>query len=598
MISDKKINIIVENTLRTLITESQESDSQKLAIKLVMDRLGYDKESANKFVRVTLKETFPSLRDKKVGKFTYGVTRMLLDGDLRDANIISTFNSTLKLLSAHIDEYDKNLNNLTARDIISRFAKIRQSNLEKSKAEINSLSFGQSDYRIVRIDSFEQAQEYYQYTNPDSRWCLTHMKNQYNSYTCNGINQLYFCLKNGFENVRQVTGENTPLDEYGLSMLSVIVNEDGELAFCTTRWNHANGGNDSAMNVRQISQTLNLNFYDTFKPNTKWQDLLADAQRRYRNGDELGSDIFDFCDRFYEGYAVVKLNDKYNYIDEDCNYLLDKWCDCCYRFKNGLARIEREKDDEYDEYECNVINRNGKCISDTWYDYISDFDNGFFKVRKNKTYNMMRLDGSIVSDQWFNYMGHNTSENYVFVTMNANGKRKVNFISLENGSLIYNVWFDDIGDYSVEDKVGVGTIGNKQNILKPSTGEIILNEWCDEIQRISHYHSPTAPLESPFFKAKLNDKYNIATANGLLLKEWSPYPIEDMPIDKKHTVFLIKNPQKCTFIDDTGKEITIDDLKAMVMMRENVVRLKSSDIKQMIMETVNDLKRKKRLLNK
>ena len=47
----------------------------------------------------------------------------------------------------------------------------------------------------------------------------------YDSYTCNGINQIYFCLRNGFENVKPIVGKGCPLDEYGLSMISVIVNE-------------------------------------------------------------------------------------------------------------------------------------------------------------------------------------------------------------------------------------------------------------------------------------------------------------------------------------------------------------------------------------
>ena len=54
---------------------------------------------------------------------------------------------------------------------------------------------GKSQYNIVRIDSFEQAQQYGQYTS----WCVTHDENMFNSYTNNGIGQFYFCLRHGFE---------------------------------------------------------------------------------------------------------------------------------------------------------------------------------------------------------------------------------------------------------------------------------------------------------------------------------------------------------------------------------------------------------------
>jgi len=57
-------------------------------------------------------------------------------------------------------------------------------------------------------------------------------------------------LKKGFENVKKKVGENVPLDEYGLSMISVLIdNTDGGSADrITTRWNHEhNGENNKAL---------------------------------------------------------------------------------------------------------------------------------------------------------------------------------------------------------------------------------------------------------------------------------------------------------------------------------------------------------------
>ena len=107
----------------SLVNESQESKSQSDAIKLLMDKLGWDKEKANNFVRVDLRNDLPSLRDKQISKFTLGVTRMFIDGELGDANIIGNLNTTLKLLSAHINEYDRNLNGLNVDELISKFKK-------------------------------------------------------------------------------------------------------------------------------------------------------------------------------------------------------------------------------------------------------------------------------------------------------------------------------------------------------------------------------------------------------------------------------------------------------------------------------------------
>ena len=328
-----------------MLTESQESTSQKEAIRYVEQQLGWSHEKANNFVRVDLRNDITSLRDKKIGKFTLGVTRMYCNGELRDARIISDLNATLKLLSAHLNEYDRNLNGLSAQELIQRFAQTRQSNLEAEKDELNAMEFGtNSNYNIVPINSFEEAQQYYQYTNPNSRWCLTHMKNMFDSYTCNGINQIYFCLQNGFENIPPKVGEGAPLDEYGLSMLSIIVNERGELAYCTTRWNHANGGSDSAMSAKEVSQVVGANFYAVFKPNNKWQELITQVKQRLANG-ENPSNVFDEVEDFQEGFARVKLNRKWNFINQEGQLLSNQWYDWVRDFREGFAMVKLNGED-------------------------------------------------------------------------------------------------------------------------------------------------------------------------------------------------------------------------------------------------------------
>lgn len=99
----------------------------------------------------------------------------------------------------------------------------------------------------------------------------------FDSYTSDGFNQFYFCLKNGFESMKPVQGEGCPLDEYGLSMIAVCVDENGALSTCTCRWNHDNDGNDSIMTTEQISQVIGQNFYNVFKPNTNWKDAINNA---------------------------------------------------------------------------------------------------------------------------------------------------------------------------------------------------------------------------------------------------------------------------------------------------------------------------------
>ena len=110
------LNFIEKRSNLFPLNESQESKSQSEAIKLVMDKWGWDKAKADKFIRVDLRNDITPLRDKQIGKFTLGITRMYLNNEITDANIISDINATLKLLTAHLNEYDRNLKGLSAEE--------------------------------------------------------------------------------------------------------------------------------------------------------------------------------------------------------------------------------------------------------------------------------------------------------------------------------------------------------------------------------------------------------------------------------------------------------------------------------------------------
>ena len=336
------------------LNESQESKSISAAKKLVMQRLNYNEQQADEFIRIKLRNDIPILRTPQGSKFILGATRMFCDGELRTANDISSLNSTLKLVAsdAHINEYDRNLNGLSFNDLVQRFAKAMSDNLEAEKAEVGQMAFDTpSDYEIVRIDSFEQAMKYGKYTS----WCVTHQKDMFDSYASDGINQFYFCLKNGFENVEAQPSEGCPLDEYGLSMIAVSVNENGMLNTCTCRWNHDNGGDDSIMNTKQISEVIGMNFFEVFKPNGKWDALVTNVKQRLANGEDFDN-VFDECEDFHEGFARVKLNNKYNFINKNGEFLSEQWFDACEHFYKGFARVKFNR-------RWYRINKNGKIKS-------------------------------------------------------------------------------------------------------------------------------------------------------------------------------------------------------------------------------------------
>ena len=388
-------NILSKFASPYILNESQESKSIDAAKRLFMQRTGKSAEEADKFVRVDLRNDLPVLRDKNCAKFILGVTRMFLDRQLTDASTIQNLNKTLKLLTqGHFNEYDRNLNGMSAQDVIQRFSTAMKQMDDQEREELGNMQFTENgDYQIVRIDDFEQASQYGQYTS----WCVTHDENMFNSYTSNGLGQFYFCLRNGFENEPEQVGEGCPLDSYGLSMIAVSVDESGRLNTCTCRWNHDNGGDDNIMDVKQISQVIGRNFFEVFKPNGKWQGIVDDAINRLRNG-ESPKDVFKYVGDFCEGLVKVRLNDKWNWITKDNRILSKKWYDVCGDFIGGLAVV-------YLNGKCNWVRRdNGQLLCNQWFDRCWDFTEGLAVVGLNDEWNWVRADnGQLLSNQWYYY---------------------------------------------------------------------------------------------------------------------------------------------------------------------------------------------------
>ena len=251
-----------------------------------------------------------------------------------------------------------------------------------------------SNYKIIPINSFEEAEPYGQYTS----WCVTHGQDAFDNYTAYG-NRFYFCLRNGFQNVPK-DDENAPLNEWGLSMIAVNIDMDGNLTRVTTRYNHDHNGenNPQLETPEQLENVLNVPFYQTFKPYTR-QELLDMGVVPFDMVQELldyGKDpeeIFQYVKHCRNGYAMVDLNGKCNFINGEGRLVSPTWFDDCEYFENGYARVELNG-------KWNFINGEGRLVSPTWFDYCENIGNGYAMVKLNGKYNLINGDGRLVSPTW------------------------------------------------------------------------------------------------------------------------------------------------------------------------------------------------------
>ena len=514
---------------------SQESASIKEAAQLVIDCLGYSKELADSFIRIDLRASFPVLRSKQGGKFILGVTRMYLDGQISDASMISSLNQTLNYIvtPAHYNEYDRNLNGLSAQHLIDRFKQARTDDLEKDKAELAKTRYAEiPEYEIVRIDSFEQATQYGRYNT----WCLAQPNGEgnYDQYTSDGINQLYFILRDGFENEPRVNGENSPYDSYGLSMMTVIVDPEGMMTQSTTRWNHENDSSDSAFTPKRLSEIIGRNFYETFKPNTKFKDAVADALEKLKMGAQV-KDAFTYADSLEDGTYLVELLGKYNIVTPQKAFKYQKWFDKIWNFNEGFAVVKLNNKQSF-------INENGDliCRGNLWFDGVRAFNNGFATVRLNGKYSFINTKGELIGDGnlWFDWADR---FNEGLAKVELNGKYSV--INTK-GELFGdgNLWFDHVCSFNEE--LASVMLNGKWSFIN-SQGELIGNGnlWFDYVVR----------FKEGLARVELNHKYSFINTKGELIGDGNAW--YDHAYDFVDGSSLVNSNKKWYIINTMGETL-------------------------------------------
>ena len=329
-----------------LILESKEDKTKRM-----LRSKGYDNPSE---IIKAVKHDFSELEhsERPAYKFLYAICRMYVDRELQNANDISTMNSMLKIISEepHLSEYDHNLNGLNKEEIFQRFLPIQKKETEDEINFVKRMKFtGESDYEIVKIDSYQDASRYKKYTS----WCVTQNNSHFESYSCDGINQFYFCLKKGFENVKK-DNKDAPLNEYGLSMISVCVDYNGMPLYVTTRYNHEFDGenNENLCSPRQVSEVINMNFFEVFKPSKKGEKFNKyKIQEKLENGADINS-LFDKVDKITNDFYLVQNDKKQSFIYK--KKLVSDWFKFTFDIKK-IKFIEEKNDKPVIDYDGDVI---------------------------------------------------------------------------------------------------------------------------------------------------------------------------------------------------------------------------------------------------
>lgn len=336
------------------------------------------------YMRLKLLKEFQINRGQGPIKYLRGIIRICCDTNeginfftierATDKRLLKKFRQIINHIYTNNLEFNEDLNGLTLVQLNKVVGtKMRVSVYQewlanrKEKEEVQD-TFG--EYKVVPINSHEEASRYAQYT----AWCVTHSQGNYDGYTGDG-SRFFFCLKNDFENVVKKRGENCPLDEYGLSMVSVLIRQNGSVKHITTRWNHDNEGEDnpSLNTLEQVEQILGI-------PKNVFLADIAPAEFESDDVEEMinqGIDIGQFLKKgrrkgdMYEVYFETDAR-KRN-IMKDGKLLLKDWYSAIVHFDGRYFRCRKEIGDY--SYMENLCDENGAVFpNDIHYILIDIFD--------------------------------------------------------------------------------------------------------------------------------------------------------------------------------------------------------------------------------
>ena len=391
------------------------------------------------------------------------------------------FKQLIAFMHSHNIDMDEDLNGMDFFQLKKEIYPLVRQEMIKKYAERQNVEtvYNTDDYTVKEISIFKEASQYRRYTT----WCVTQDDSHFRTYTSDG-SQFFFCLKNGFENVPKEKGENCPLDEYGLSMVSVCVSPSGEPEFVTTRWNHDNDGenNKNLKTFEQIENVLGIPrsiFLENICPEITNEDVKYALENTNLPLDKIFRVVRE--DMPFDLTLVGNYDDEvcqmmYNIL-YDRELLSDEWYADFRRLDDGLIQV-RTYDGRY-----NLFDEKGKVFPQNVNGCVETYNKqlGLYKVVFNRYgdtgINLVNRQGKKCLPENMTYIGL-MNQGYAEV---LNKKRLTNFID-SNCNLMWDEWKDicvkkDQGRSGFGNGIAVVDMLNDSfNYIDIKTGEFIMPE--------------------------------------------------------------------------------------------------------------------------
>ena len=280
--------------LREELLLEKGTDYKKQAVKIISNSGLFDEETSTKIIDGLFRQDIHAFNHAPawLEKYLKGIARMLVeycDGDKSKAQQFLTecpseFEYYLTWVKQNREKIgnsldDEFVNNLTYEQVKEKNNKIRDEIDAKSKDELSKMKFSNnSNYTLVPIDSYEQMHKLYgghwtgdgtdeegEYAGNDgTSWCHTNSKNTYDTWTRGGY-RFFVLQRNNWKDIpfnKKTNEEMSGKDDYGNSLIAILVNKYGKLNNATLRCNHVgiSGSADNQYNsYAELSKIAGFN---------------------------------------------------------------------------------------------------------------------------------------------------------------------------------------------------------------------------------------------------------------------------------------------------------------------------------------------------
>lgn len=246
-------------------------------------------------------------------KFSVILAEFVLTDQLKRTDDVINFKAALLQMISEENNIDETLNGMNVQQIIEKYGSSLATEEDAMINRIFNMEKTESNYRIVKINNYQESREYNKYLYSDNYvdgnvphpWCITTGETSFKSYvdttgnTATKGEVYYFLLKEpGWNELKKLppVEKRHPFDDYGTSMIALSIRTDGMINTATCRYNHGLPGKyqdtDHVFNEEDISILIGRPIFEALpSSNPLTQKSLEQAEDRSLEVIKKGSPV-------------------------------------------------------------------------------------------------------------------------------------------------------------------------------------------------------------------------------------------------------------------------------------------------------------------